>query len=48
MCGQKAAHWAWHEHLKKVLPVCEHCYSTNQWLKEAFPAGSATPQPNLP
>jgi hypothetical protein len=34
MCGQKPTRWAWHTYLLKLLAVCEHCFETNEHLKE--------------
>lgn len=33
-CGQRPTRWAWHTYLLKLKPVCEHCFETNEYLKE--------------
>ncbi len=31
-CHRAPTRWAWHNFLQKDLPVCEHCFTTNDYL----------------
>lgn len=38
-CHGAPTRWAWHTFLKKDVPVCEHCFATNDYLVHEPPQG---------